>query len=82
MEALSEELMDHRMYVELMDELVEENDMEMKHRLQKADTYGRFINEQASVLMDRAIDFTREENVAFPIASAIILAAWKEEMFS
>jgi hypothetical protein len=44
MEPLSEELQDNQYYVTLLDELVKENDLELKHRLQKADTYARFIN--------------------------------------
>jgi len=82
MEALSEELQDNQYYVALLDALVEENDMEMKHRLQRADTYGRFINEQASVLMDKTIDYIREENSSFPVASSIVLEEWKERLFS
>lgn len=81
MEALSEELRDNQYYIELLDALVEENDMEMKHRLQKADTYARFINEQAGVLMDRTIDHIRENESSFPIASSIVLNEWKERMF-
>jgi len=82
MEALSEELRDNQYFIELLDALVEENDMEMKHRLQKADTYARFINEQAGVLMDRTIDHIRENKSSFPIASSTVLDEWKERMFS
>ncbi len=82
MEGLSEELRDNQHYIELLDTLVEENDMEMKHRLQKADTYARFINEQAGVLMDRTIDHIRENKSSFPIASSNVLDEWKERMFS
>jgi len=82
MEALSEELRDNQYYIELLDALVEENDMEMKHRLQKADTYARFINEQAGVLMDRTIDHIRENETSFPIASSIVLDEWKGRMFA
>lgn len=82
MEALSEELQDNQYYVELLDTLVEENDMEMKHRLQRADTYARFINEQAGILMDKTIDYIREENSSFPIASSIVLEEWAARLFS
>lgn len=82
MEALSEELRDNQYYIELLDALVEENDMEMKHRLQKADTYARFINEQAGVLIDRTIDHIRENETSFPIASSIVLDEWKGRMFA
>ncbi len=82
MEALSEELQDNQYYVDVLDALIEENDMELKHRLQKADTYGSFINEQASLLMDKTIDHIREYESSFSIASSIILDEWKERMFS
>lgn len=81
MEPLSEELKDNQYYVELLDVLVEENDMQLKHRLQKADTYAQFINEQAGLLMDETIDHIREKEVTFPIASATVVAQWKERMF-
>ena len=81
MEHLSEELKDNQYYVELLDALVEENDMQLKHRLQKADTYARFINEQAGLLMDETIEYIREREVAFPVASETVVAQWKERMF-
>tara|TARA_R110000765_G_scaffold9911_3_gene30856 strand:- start:39546 stop:39803 length:258 start_codon:yes stop_codon:yes gene_type:complete len=81
MEPLSEELQDNRYYVTLLDELIVENDLELKHRLQKADTYARFINEQAGLLMDKTIDYIRENEVSFPLASSIVIDLWKERMF-
>ncbi|KKN14865.1 hypothetical protein LCGC14_0991890, partial [marine sediment metagenome] len=53
----------------------------LKHRLQKADTYARFINEQAGLLMDETIEYIREREVAFPVASETVVAQWKERMF-
>ncbi|RKN83507.1 hypothetical protein [Ulvibacterium marinum] len=82
MEALSEELQDNQYYVEVLDALIEENDLELKHRLQKADTYRIFINEQASLLMDKTIDHIRKNKSSFSIASSIILDEWNERMFS
>ncbi len=82
MEALSEELRDNQYYIELLDSLIEENDMELKHRLQKADTYGRFINEQAGILMDKTIDYISANESSFPIASSMILDEWAARMFS
>lgn len=82
MEALSEELKDNQYYVELLDTLVEENDIEMKHRLQKADDYAQFINEQAEMLMDDTITYIRKNEVSFPEASSKILADWSERMFA
>ena len=81
MEPLSEELKDNQYYVSLLDELVLENDVQLKHRLQKADTYARFINEQASLLMDETIEYIRKNEVAFPIASSVVIESWKERMF-
>lgn len=81
MEPLSEELKDNQYYVSLLDALIEENDMELKHRLQKADTYARFINEQAGLLMDETIDHIEKNEVAFPIASSLVIEQWKERMF-
>ncbi len=82
MEPLSEELQDNQYYVTLLDELVEENDMELKHRLQKADTYGRFINEQAGLLMDDTIVYQKENEVSFSLASSMVVGQWKEHMFN
>ena len=81
MEPLSEELKDNQYYVSLLNALIEENDMELKHRLQKADTYARFINEQAGLLMDETIDHIEKNEVAFPIASSLVIQQWKERMF-
>ena len=81
MEPLSEELKDNQYYVSLLDALIEENDMELKHRLQKADTYARFINEQAGLLMDETIDHIEKKEVEFPIASSIVVEQWKVRMF-
>lgn len=81
MEPLSEDLKDNQYYVTLLDELVEENDLNLKHRLQKADTYAQFINDQASLLMDETIAYIRENEVPFPIASRSVLEQWKDRMF-
>ncbi|SNZ01430.1 hypothetical protein [Flagellimonas pacifica] len=82
MEPLSEELKDNQYYVNLLDVLIEENDQEMKHRLQKADTYAQFVNEQAGILMDETIDYIREHSVDFQIASSRVLDGWRDRMFS
>ena len=82
MEPLSEELKDNQYYVSLLDELIEENDQALKHRLQKADTYARFINEQAGLLMDGTIDYIRENETSFSIASSTLIEQWKERMFN
>lgn len=82
MEPLSEELKDNQYYVSLLDELIEENDHTLKHRLQKADTYARFINEQAGLLMDQTIDYIRENETSFSIASTTLIEQWKERMFN
>jgi len=81
MEPLSEELKDQQYYVSLLNELVEENDMELKHRLQKADVYAKFLHEQAGMLMDDTIAHIAKNEVGFPIASTLILEDWKERMF-
>lgn len=82
MEPLSEELKDNQYYVSLLDELIEENDHALKHRLQKAATYARFINEQAGLLMDQTIEYIRENETSFSIASSTLIAQWKERMFN
>lgn len=81
MEPLSEELKDNQYYVSLLDELIEENDLELKHRLQKADTYAKFIKEQAGLLMDETIAYIRKNEVDFPNASSVVIEQWKERMF-
>ncbi len=81
MEPLSTELKDNQYYVSLLDELITENDLELKHRLQKADIYGRFVNEQAAMLMDDTIAYRSSNGVSFPLASSAILESWKEKMF-
>ncbi|MDB4291763.1 hypothetical protein N9954_00030 [Maribacter sp.] len=82
MEPLSEELKDNQYYVSFLDELIEENDQALKHRLQKADTYARFINEQAGLLMNQTIDYIRENETSFSIASSTLIEQWKERMFN
>ena len=82
MEPLSEELKDNQYYVSFLDELMEENDQSLKHHLQKADTYARFINEQAGLLMDQTIDYIRENETSFSIASSTLIEQWKERMFN
>ena len=82
MEPLSEELQDNQYYVALLDELVEANDIELKHRLQKADTYAQFINDQAGLLMDKTIDYIKSNEVSFVLASNIVVEQWKERMFN
>ncbi len=81
MEPLSEELKDKQYYVALLDALIAENDLALKHRLQKADTYARFINEQASLLMDETIAEISKQEVPFIRASSIVIERWKERMF-
>ena len=81
MEPLSEELKDNQYYVSLLDALIQENDLELKHRLQKADTYAKFINEQAGLIMDETIDYIGKNEVPFPIASSVVVEQWKERMF-
>lgn len=82
MEPLSEELKDNQYYVALLDELIKENDLPLKYRLQKADTYARFINDQAGLLMDETIVYIRDNEVSFPIASSVVIEQWKERMFT
>jgi len=82
MEQLPKELKDNQYYVELLDALIEENDLALKNRLQKADTYATFVNDQAGILMDRTIECIREKEISFLAASEIAVANWKERMFS
>lgn len=81
MEELSEGLKDHQYYYELLDVLIEENDMELKNRLQKGDGYTRFIQDQSKVLMDSTIEMVREREISFQEASSIVLEAWREKTF-
>ena len=82
MEPLSPELQDNQYYVALLDELIEENDLELKQRLQKADIYARFVNEQAALLMDDTIAFISKNEVPFLVASSSVVELWKEKMFT
>ncbi|WP_251805977.1 hypothetical protein KCTC52924_03514 [Arenibacter antarcticus] len=81
MESISIELKDNQYYITLLDQLIEETDMSLKHRLQKADTYARFINEQAGLLKDQTIDYVSENDVSFQIASSHVIELWKGRMF-
>lgn len=81
MEELSEDLKDHQYYVELLNELLEENDMELKNRLQKGDKYTQFINDQSRLLMDKTIALIREREVSFIDASSKAIEEWKENTF-
>jgi hypothetical protein len=81
MEELSEGLQDHQYYNELLDALIEENDMELKNRLQKEDGYTQFIRDQSKVLLDITIELVREKGIAFQEASDIALNGWREKTF-
>jgi hypothetical protein len=81
MEELSEGLKDHQYYYELLDALIEENDMELKNRLQMGDGYTQFIQDQSRVLMDSTIEMVREKGVSFQESSTIVLEGWKERTF-
>ena len=82
MEPLPKELQDNQYYVSVLDALIEENDMAIKQRLQKADTYAQFINEQAGKLMDETIELIRVNEISFLEASTMALDNWKQRMFS
>lgn len=81
MEELSEDLKDHQYYTELLNELIEENDMELKNRLQKGDRYSKFINEQSRLLMDKTIALIKEQEVSFIEASSTVIEEWKGVTF-
>ena len=81
MEKLSEELKNEQYYLTLLDALIEENDMELKNRLQKGDLYTQFIQEQSKVLMENTITLIREKEVSFLEASQIVIKEWKEKTF-
>lgn len=81
MEELSEDLKDHQYYTELLNELIEENDMELKSRLQKGDRYSQFINEQSRLLMDKTIALIKEQEVSFIEASSTVIEEWKGVTF-
>lgn len=81
MEELSERLKDHQYYYELLDALIEENDMELKNRLQIGDGYTQFIWDQSKVLMDTTIEMVREKGISFQEASDIALEGWRERTF-
>lgn len=80
-EELSEGLKDHQYYNELLDALIEENDMELKNRLQRGDGYTQFIQERSKVLMDSTIEMVRDQGISFQEASSIVLEEWKERNF-
>ncbi len=81
MEKLSEELKNEQYYLTLLDALIEENDMELKNRLQKGDLYTQFIQEQSKVLMENTIALRRDKEVSFLEASQIVIKEWKEKTF-
>ncbi|SFZ94857.1 hypothetical protein SAMN05428642_105138 [Flaviramulus basaltis] len=81
MEKLSEELKNEQYYLTLLDALIEENDMELKNRLQKGDLYTQFIQEQSKVLMENTIVLRRDKEVSFLEASQIVIKEWKEKTF-
>ena len=81
MQELSEELKNEQYYLTLLDALIEENDMELKNRLQKGDLYTQFIQEQSKVLMENTITLRRDKEVSFLEASQIVIKEWKEKTF-
>lgn len=81
MKELSEDLRDHQYYIELLDELIEEQNMELKNHLQKSDGYTQFIQEQSKMLMNNTINLVKEREVSFMEASAIAIDDWKARTF-
>jgi len=81
MKELSEDLKDNQYYVELLDELIEEHNIELKNRLQKGDGYTQFIQEQSKMLMNNTINLVREREISFIEASSIAIDEWKEKIF-
>jgi hypothetical protein len=82
MELLSEEKNDNQYYVSLLDAPIKENNLELKHRLQKLDTYAQFINEQARLLLDSINEYSAKNEVSFLEASSFCIEVWKKRMFS
>lgn len=82
MEPLPKELQDNQYYVSVLDALIVERNISIKHRLQKADTYAQFLNEQAGKLMDETIEIIRLDEVSFLEASNSALESWKQRMFA
>jgi len=81
MNKLSEELQSEQYYINLLNEIIEEKDIEMKNYLQKGDNYTSFINEQSERLMNTTIELIRTREISFLEASSIIVEEWKEKTF-
>lgn len=81
MEELSEDLKSNLYYIDSLDVLIEENDMQIKNRLQVSDDYTNFLKEQSQLLMKETIDLIKEKEISFLEASSTVIDEWKTRTF-
>jgi len=81
MSELSEELKNEQYYYSVLDTLIDDHDIELKNRLQLADGYTQFIQEQSKALMESTINIIRKDEISFLEASEKALEEWKFKNF-
>lgn len=81
MDELSEDLKNNLYYLDIIDALIEEYNMELKNSYQLKDRYTEFIQNESARLMDDTIKLIREKEISFIQASASIIEDWKQKTF-
>lgn len=81
MNELSEDLKNNLYYLEIIDALIEEYNIELKNSYQLRDEYTEFIQNESARLMDDTVKLIREKEISFIQASATVIEDWKEQTF-
>ncbi|GGD13400.1 hypothetical protein GCM10011368_14220 [Hyunsoonleella pacifica] len=81
MKELSEDLKNNLYYLEIIDALIEEYNIELKNSYQLRDEYTEFIQNESARLMDDTVKLIREKEISFIQASATVIEDWKEQTF-
>ncbi len=81
MNDLSEDLKNNLYYLDILDALIEEYNIELKNSYQLRDEYTEFIQNESARLMDDTVKLIREKEVSFIQASASVIEDWKQKTF-
>jgi len=81
MNELSDDLKNNLYYLDIIDALIEEYNIELKNSYQLRDEYTEFIQNESARLMDDTVKLIREKEVSFIQASASVIEDWKEKTF-
>ena len=81
MNDLSEDLKNNLYYLDIIDALIEEYNIELKNSYQLRDEYTEYIQNESARLMDDTVKLIREKEVSFIQASTSVIEDWKQKTF-